>query len=159
MSPSVAFQEREREEHITNIARVLMQLSWVAQKQFAISVAQHALTLPQFLTLGYVVRAKPYCSMNQIAEATHQDAATMTGVVDRLERLGLVARARSLQDRRVVLVQSTPKGVAIVAAVIESRNRMMVQLFAPFDDEVVQHLHEHLEMLWDALENQARTNC
>lgn len=161
MPPSVALNEREREraEYIANIARVLMQLSWVAQKQFALSVAQHALTLPQFLTLGYVVRAKPYCAMNQIAEATHQDAATMTGVVDRLERLELVIRARSVEDRRVVLVQATPRGAATVAAVIKSRDRMMLDLFASFDDEMVQHLHDHLEVLWNALENQARNNC
>jgi DNA-binding MarR family transcriptional regulator len=151
----------QRIEYIENIAKVLMQLSWVAQKQFALSVSQHDLTLPQFLTLTYVVRATPFCSMNQIAEATHQDAATMTGVVDRLERLELVVRSRSIHDRRVVLVEPTQRGLAIITAVKKSRDHMMTVLFAPFDDEMLQHLHEHLEALWQAFETQARngSNC
>jgi DNA-binding MarR family transcriptional regulator len=143
---------KQRIEYIENIAKVLMQLSWVAQKQFAVSVATHELTLPQYLTLTFVVRTAPFCSMNQIAEATHQDAATMTGVVDRLERLELVVRARSVSDRRVVLVHPTQRGVSTIAAVKQSRDHMMTSLFAPFDDEMLQHLHEHLE----ALETQAR---
>jgi DNA-binding MarR family transcriptional regulator len=156
MDRSAGLTKQERIEYIENIARVLMQLSWVAQKQFALSVAQHDLTFPQFLTLAFVIRAAPYCSMNQIAEATHQDAATMTGVVDRLERLGLVVRGRSPQDRRVVLVQATPDGMATVSAVKQSRDHMMTSLFAPFGDDMLQHLHGHLEALWQAFETQAK---
>lgn len=80
----------------------------------------------------------------------------MTGVVDRLERLDLVARTRSVNDRRVVLVQPTQRGLATIAAVKKSRDHMMTTLFAPFDDEMLQHLHEHLEALWQALETQVR---
>lgn len=156
MGRTAGLANEQRIEYIENIAKVLIQLSWVAQKQFALSVAQHDLTLPQFLTLTFVVRTAPYCSMNQIAEATHQDAATMTGVVDRLERLELVVRARSANDRRVVLVHPTQRGLATIAAVKKSRDLMMTTLFAPFDDEMLQHLHEHLEALWQALETQVR---
>lgn len=148
--------ERERAAHIENIARVLMQLSWVAQKQFTQSVAQHDLTLPQFLTLAFLARASHHCSMNQLAEATHQDAATMTGVVDRLERLGLVERTRSLQDRRVVLVRPTAKGVSLLVAVKGTRDVMMSQLFTAFDDAMLLRLDEQLEQLWHVLEAQAR---
>lgn len=156
MGETIGRVNKQRIEYIENIAKVLMQLSWVAQKQFAVSVANHELTLPQYLTLTFVVRTAPFCSMNQIAEATHQDAATMTGVVDRLERLELVVRARSASDRRVVLVHPTQRGVSTIAAVKQSRDNMMTSLFAPFDDEMLQHLHEHLEALWQALETQAR---
>jgi DNA-binding MarR family transcriptional regulator len=148
--------ERQRASHTENIARVLMQLSWVAQKQFAQSVARHELTLPQFLTLAFLVRAQQECSMNQLAEATHQDAATMTGVVDRLERLELVERTRSREDRRVVLVRPTQKGVALVAAVKQTRDAMMAQLFAALDDHLLAQLDEQLEYLWRILEAQAR---
>ncbi|MGH2541241.1 MAG: MarR family winged helix-turn-helix transcriptional regulator [Ardenticatenaceae bacterium] len=154
MQVRVVLGERERGAHIENIARVLMQLSWVAQKQFAQSIAQYELTLPQFLTLAFLVKAQQHCSMNQLAEATHQDAATMTGVVDRLERLRLVERTRSLEDRRVVLVWPTPKGLRLLAAVKETRDEMMVRLFAAFDDVMLLQLDEQLEHLWRTLEAQ-----
>ncbi len=147
----------DRSTHIENIARVLMQLSWVAQKQFAQSVAQHDLTFPQFLTLAFLVKAQHHCSMNQVASATHQDAATMTGIVDRLERLGLVERVRSLEDRRVVLVYPTTKGTALLAAVKDTRDQMMARLFAAFEDDTLAHLNHLLEELWQVLEDQVRS--
>ena len=53
MGVRIVLSEEERTAHVENVARVLMQLSWVAQKQFAQSVAQHDLTFPQFLTLAF----------------------------------------------------------------------------------------------------------
>ncbi len=156
MGVRIVLTQQERTAHIENVARVLMQLSWVAQKQFAQSVAQHDLTFPQFLTLAFLVKTQQDCAMNQLAGATFQDAATMTGVVDRLERLGLVQRVRSVRDRRVVLVRPTAHGVALLAAVKESRNQMMAQLFSSFDDEALKQLHDELQTLWQALEAQAR---
>lgn len=159
MAPAeaVRFAERERIAQIEDITRVLVQLSWVAQKQFAQSVAQHELTFPQFLTLAFLVKAAQHCSMNQLAEATHQDAATMTGVVDRLERLGLVERARSLEDRRVVLVRPRKEAIVLLNAVKHARDQIMVQLFAEFDDEALAELSHHLSKLWQAMETQARS--
>lgn len=156
MGVRIVLTSEERTAHIENVARVLMELSWVAQKQFTQSVAQHNLTVPQFLTLAFLVKAQEHCAMNQLAGATFQDAATMTGVVDRLERLGLVERGRSVRDRRVVLVQPTARGVAVLAAVKQTRDQMMAQLFESFDDEALLALHEQLKTLWQILETQAR---
>lgn len=142
----------ERQQRVEGISRVLMQLSWLAQKQFARCVQDHDLTLPQFLTLGILARSDQRCSMNQLAEATRQDAATMTGVVDRLERLGLVERRRSARDRRVVLVQPTAKGVALLEHVKASRNAMMQQIFAGFDDAEIAELELILHRLLLAME-------
>lgn len=159
MTPSeaVCFADRERMAHIENIARVLVQLSWVAQKQFAQSVAQHELTFPQFLTLAFLVKSAQHCSMNQLAEATHQDAATMTGVVDRLERLGLVERTRSAEDRRVVLVRPRKESLVLLNDVKNARDLMMAQLFVDFDDKTLGDLSQQLEQLWQALEARARS--
>jgi DNA-binding MarR family transcriptional regulator len=38
----------------------------------------------------------------------------ITGLIDRLEGMGLVARQRSTEDRRVVFVAITPKGLALL---------------------------------------------
>jgi len=40
----------------------------------------------------------------------------VTRLIDRLEHAGLVTRRRTLADRRLVLVEITPKGVDVVAA-------------------------------------------
>ena len=145
-----------RHSHVADVSRLLMQLSWVAQKQVAFSVAQHELTVPQFLTLTILIRARGDCPMNQLAEATHQDAATMTGIIDRLERLGLVERRRSHEDRRVVLVAPTAQGEQTITLVKQARDQMMMRLFSPLDDEALAQLNQRLEQLWQLLEAHAR---
>jgi DNA-binding MarR family transcriptional regulator len=52
-----------------------------------------------------------------LADATAQRPSTLTGVVDRLERRGLVARRANPGDRRSLLVVPTRPGAAVVARV------------------------------------------
>lgn len=49
-------------------------------------------------------------TQSELAERCFVTPATVTGVVDRLERDGLVARARGTDDRRVVRVRLTDDG-------------------------------------------------
>jgi DNA-binding MarR family transcriptional regulator len=46
----------------------------------------------------------------ELARECQLDAGAMTRLLDRLETKGLVARVRSLQDRRVVNLELTPEG-------------------------------------------------
>jgi DNA-binding MarR family transcriptional regulator len=48
--------------------------------------------------------------MGRLAEALSCDASNVTGLIDRLERRGLVERRASAHDRRVKVLQLTPAG-------------------------------------------------
>jgi MarR family transcriptional regulator, organic hydroperoxide resistance regulator len=48
--------------------------------------------------------------MGQLAETLACDASNVTGLVDRLESRGLVRRRPSAEDRRVKVLDLTPKG-------------------------------------------------
>ena len=52
-----------------------------------------------------------------LAEATAQHPSTLTGVLDRLERRGLVARRPNPADRRSTLIEPTQAGGAAVERV------------------------------------------
>ncbi|RIK82212.1 MAG: MarR family transcriptional regulator [Planctomycetota bacterium] len=69
----------------------------------------HRLTAPQLALLKEVARQGP-APIGALAKATYIGAPTVTGVVDRLERQGLVARVRTPADRRQVLIALTPAG-------------------------------------------------
>jgi DNA-binding MarR family transcriptional regulator len=56
--------------------------------------------------------------MHQLAAGLQLDSSTLTRTVDNLVRDGLLQRARDRRDRRLVLVQLTPKGQE-AAAVLE----------------------------------------
>lgn len=55
--------------------------------------------------------------MSALAESAQTSQASLTGIVDRLEDRGLVARLRSCEDRRVVEVSITEAGAAELARV------------------------------------------
>lgn len=50
------------------------------------------------------------CPTGQLAEKAGVSPATVTGMLDNLEEMGIVARVRSDEDRRVVLTRLTDEG-------------------------------------------------
>ena len=53
--------------------------------------------------------------LGQLSKMMYLHPSTTTGVVDRLEKKGYVVRDRVRKDRRVVMVQLTPKGKRTVS--------------------------------------------
>jgi len=74
-------------------------------------VSQFGLTIPQFVTLVSInVLDQGTQTMGRVAEMAHQCSATMTGIIDRLEKMQLVERRNHPSDRRSVLVTLTDAG-------------------------------------------------
>ena len=92
----------------------LMRLNWLQHRRFAQEIADLSLTVPQFYTLNSLVTLGGRSSMGTLSRQAHQVSATMTGIVDRLVRDGLVVRDRDQQDRRSVVVEITPAGRRLV---------------------------------------------
>ncbi|XVS66470.1 MarR family winged helix-turn-helix transcriptional regulator [Actinosynnema sp. CA-299493] len=70
--------------------------------------AEHDLSLTQLRLLGILRDRRP--RMTDLAAFLGLDKSTMSGLVERAERRGLVARGKSPEDRRVVDVLITPAG-------------------------------------------------
>src|ERR1700761_6257435 len=92
----------------------LAQLSFVIQGMLERRAAGHHLSLAQVRLLGVLRDRTP--SMNELARILGLDKSSVTGLVDRAERRGLVRRAQSPEDRRSVLVSLTDNGRALVVA-------------------------------------------
>lgn len=78
--------------------------------------ARHGLTGPQ-LTVVKMLEALGDLPLSRLSEKIRAQNSTVTGIVDRMEREGLVVRARSAADRRVVHIQLTPKGAQLAREV------------------------------------------
>jgi DNA-binding MarR family transcriptional regulator len=59
------------------------------------------------------------CTVAELARECQLDAGAMTRLLDRLEAKGLVARVRSLEDRRVVNLELTEEGRAAAGKIPE----------------------------------------
>lgn len=77
-------------------------------------LSERGVTLPMFLVLKSI---DGMCSMRDVAERVGLDASTVTGIIDRLEAVGLVERSASSLDRRVKQVSMTVGGKDLLADV------------------------------------------
>jgi DNA-binding MarR family transcriptional regulator len=68
------------------------------------------LTLPQVLVLRAIGESGGAPTARDVAARVQLSPATVSGILDRVERLGLLARARSTTDRRRVLLTLTERG-------------------------------------------------
>jgi DNA-binding MarR family transcriptional regulator len=75
-------------------------------------------SFPQFFLLAYLDH-KEVLTMSAIAQKMGHTTAAASGLVARLENLGLVVRSVAREDRRKVMVCITPKGSALVRRIRE----------------------------------------
>jgi DNA-binding MarR family transcriptional regulator len=74
----------------------------------------HGLTAPQLIVLGEISRSGKITA-GQLAENVSVSNATITGILKRLSKRGLIERRRSDKDRRRVLVKLTDLGKTTLA--------------------------------------------
>ena len=86
------------------------------------------ITLPQVRALRALSEGNA-CAMGDLARLLSLKASTVTGLVDRLVKLGLVRRIRSSEDRRAVLAAISPKGRRILAHLYDENRKSVMSLF------------------------------
>jgi DNA-binding MarR family transcriptional regulator len=85
--------------------------------------------------------------LGALAARLHVSPRNVTGLIDHLERDGLVARVADPEDRRSVLAQLTARGTERVDAMADDTFRQQQGLLAGFStDELVQMRHLCLKL-------------
>src|ERR1700744_6612546 len=92
----------------------LAQLSFVIIGMLTRRATEYDLSIPATRLLGVLRDREP--TMQQLARLLELDKSSVTGLVARAERRGLVARVPSPADKRAVLVRLTDDGRALVSA-------------------------------------------
>jgi DNA-binding MarR family transcriptional regulator len=94
------------------IVDALAQLSFLIQGTLARYAAERDLSLVQVRLLGVLRDREP--TMQELARLLELDKSSISGLVDRAERRGLVKRIPSTNDRRSSLVRLTAAGRRLV---------------------------------------------
>jgi DNA-binding MarR family transcriptional regulator len=92
------------------------------------ALSRGRLTVPQLSVLDHVAGAGP-CTMGAIAAMFNMKRPTVTGVVDRLVRLGFLRRSHGETDRRAVVAVATESGRRVVATFHGERRRTIARMF------------------------------
>jgi DNA-binding MarR family transcriptional regulator len=100
------------------IVDALAQLSFLVQGRLAGHAAVHDVSMVQTRLLGILRDREP--TMQELARLLNSDKSSVTGLVDRAEKRGLVQRTPCLDDHRVIRVSMTASGRRIVNDVVEA---------------------------------------
>lgn len=92
----------------TDILHEYLQAGHRISGKFRVYYNQWSLTYPQSIVLA-ILEADGPMPISALAEAAGSANSTISGVVDRLEKMNLVQRIRSDSDRRVIYVATTEK--------------------------------------------------
>jgi MarR family transcriptional regulator, lower aerobic nicotinate degradation pathway regulator len=91
----------------------LAQLAFVIHGMLELRAAEHDLSITQARLLGVLRDRTP--AMTELARLLGLDKSSISGLVDRAERRGLVVRIPSAEDKRAVLVGLTDEGRSLVS--------------------------------------------
>lgn len=96
-------------------------------------VTQYGLTGPQLVLLKEL-SARDGDSVSKLTRAVHLSQATVTGILDRLEKRELVRRQRSDEDRRRVQIWLTDAGRELLAEAPTLLQEEFIDQLASLDD-------------------------
>jgi len=126
------------------IEHAFQRLMWAGQKQFGVLLAEHDLTLPQFLVLASIHKHGMGCPVGTLAKEMFQSFPTMTGIVNRLKKSRLVERGDDPKDRRKVMISLTLEGQQLLNRAKTSRRKQMIDALSGFS---AQDRREFLRLL------------
>jgi MarR family transcriptional regulator, lower aerobic nicotinate degradation pathway regulator len=91
----------------------LAQLAFIVHGTLERRAAEHDVSITQARLLGVLRDRRP--TMNELARLLGLDKSSISGLVDRAERRGLVIRIPSTEDRRAIRVGLTEDGRSLVS--------------------------------------------
>jgi len=113
----------------------------------------HGLTGPQLAILQAASRLGVASSTGVLARAVHLSGPTVTGILDRLARSGLVERTRSGQDRRSVTITVTALGEEVLAAapsLLQDRFRAELERVEDWEQSMILATLQRIAAMMDA---------
>jgi DNA-binding MarR family transcriptional regulator len=133
---------------------LVQRLLMAEQSIFTREAGRYGLTIPQFVTLSAIDRFGDGCErMGVIAREARQCSATMTGIIDRLEHMGLVQRRDDSSDRRSKLVELTDDGRSRLEDVRLARRQRLERILRDIPAESRDQVHQVLEQYASLIEN------
>jgi DNA-binding MarR family transcriptional regulator len=131
---------------VDNIRRIFQLLNEHSKKV----KRETGLTAPQLWAIKTIAESSSM-SVSDLAHRIYLHPATVVGILDRLEKIGLVRRVRSHEDRRVVKVELSAQGKALVKNAPEVLQGLLVSGLEHLADKKLTAIGDGLSALVDIL--------
>jgi len=130
-----------------NIRRVFQ----VVNEQSKRVEGETGLTGPQVWGIK-VIAEQGTLRVSDLAKKMYLHPTTVVGILDRLEKRGLVSRSRSQEDRRVVYVSLTDEGRSLVENSPEAASNKITRGLESLSIPELAVIHQGLDRLTDILD-------
>ncbi len=121
-------------EFSQEVADIIPYLHRFIYRHYASFFSKQKITFPQFVILD-LVYIKKLINMKAIADEVKVSLPSITGIIDRLNRVKLVERVADPKDRRVVNVKITDKGIKVIEHAREARLEIIRYMFSNLTDK------------------------
>ena len=105
-------KSKESYKHQAPLGYLIHEVARLMKRRFEEEAKSHGITLPQWRALAQIAINERITQV-QLAAASDTDPMTMSGVLDRLEKRGLIDRYADPTDSRAKLARLTPEGEEI----------------------------------------------
>ena len=113
----------------------------------------HGVSIPQVLCLSYLNKSENYqASQGEIRKFLHLNSSTTSGIINRLDQKGLVARLPKLGDKRVVTIALTSKGEKLLKQIPALLHDQLSEKLQKQDALTLENISSSLELLVNLLE-------
>lgn len=101
------------ENYIKDIVNALRQVSVLIYQNSREMRQKYGISGPQLLVLKTIVESETSLSPVGISRSLNVSPSNITGMIDRLEKMGLVERHRKEDDRRTIIIAPTKEGIEL----------------------------------------------
>ncbi|NJM14321.1 MAG: MarR family transcriptional regulator [Bacteroidales bacterium] len=109
---------------------------------------EHGISIPQVLCLNYLHRCNNFQStQNQIREYLNLNSSTVTGIINRLEKKGLIARLPKFGDKRVTNISLTSAGDHLLEALPPLLHERLSNKLNNYAHEQISEIDHALDLL------------
>lgn len=112
---------------------------------------QFGITGPQSAILRNLLREGSLSSV-ALSRKLFVTPSNITGIIDRLEKKGLVERVRKKEDRRVVMLQLTEQGVELSKRLPDPIESKLIRKLTDLDESQVHVLDRSLKLVIDLID-------
>ena len=154
-TPGIPAHHKRPEGPETSIGRLCFLISKDMRTAIDRSLSEFDLRTQQAGVLLHCCRLRG-ASPSQLASMVGTDTAGITGLIDQLEKRGLVIRQANPSDRRATIVEPTEKGRSLLPGISGVFRTLHTQLLAGFSRDEKSMLEELLRRLRRNVEEQLK---
>lgn len=130
----------------TDAVKLFFELSHILRGKMKKEFLEKGITMPQGLIIG-LLSDHGELMISELSTMLGFTNSTTSGIIDRLEKQGIVERTRSKEDKRIVNVKLLPKFSNIHDCFHKTMEAKLERLLEKGTDEEFDRIREGLEVL------------